>query len=137
MKFCIKYYYLIKQIGVVRCLYVLSMVYQISSSLSVCECLFPFEYFSFFSLSMCVHIYFNVLRDDFFFRLQLYDNIQFFVFRMISLSFYVLLSSRISCVRLISFFSYTHLFFFCFCISFDCICCSNLIHQIELMMHSN
>jgi hypothetical protein len=91
-----------------------------------------------FFLSQCVYIFISMYCVmTFFFRLQLYDNIQFFVFRMISLSFYVLLSSRISCVRLISFFSYTHLFFFCFCISFDCICCSNLIHQIELMMHSN
>jgi len=107
-----------QNIGVVRCLYVLSMVFEkitISSSLYTCLLfLFPFEYFSFFSICACIlctYLFQCIVWWHFLSRflfLQLYDNIHPFVFRMISLSFYILLSSRISCVL---FFSHS-LFFF-------------------------
>jgi len=99
---------------------------------------FSVRIFSFFFLNVCmyfVHIYFNVLCDDifflFFFVLNCTIIFILFVFRMISLSFYTLLSSRISCVL----FFLT--LFFCFCISFDCIRFSNRFHHIDMMNHRN
>lgn len=106
---------LFQQIGVVRCLYVLSMVYQISSSMFVSVSLslwFSLEYFS----PQCVHEYCTYLLFSLFNCMIIIHSL---VFRMISSSFSLLLSSRISCacVRLVLlFFSFLTLlvFFFLF-----------------------
>lgn len=105
---------LLQQIGVVRCLYVLSMVYQISSSMFVSVSLslwFSLEYFS----PQCVHEYCTYLLFSLFNCMIIIHSL---VFRMISSSFSLLLSSRISCacVRAFGFaflfFSYTPCLFF-------------------------
>jgi hypothetical protein len=68
----LKFYLMKKSNGVVRCMYVLLIVFgkiEINSSMYASFVFFPFEYFSMvFSLNVCmdiVHIYFNVLYDDF------------------------------------------------------------------------
>lgn len=81
-----------QQIGVVRCLYVLSMVYQISSSmfvfvsLSLSLSLFFIGIFFFSFLDVCmniVHSFFSIFRamTGGFLSLQLYDNHQLFGFQ--------------------------------------------------------
>ena len=119
---------LFQQIGVVRCLYVLSMVYQISSSMFV-SVYFSGFLWNIFLLNVCMNIV-----HIFSFSVQLYDNHPLFGFQndfIIVLSLSLLLSSRISCacvclVLLFFLFLHSSSFFLSFCISLHCIRCSNL-----------
>jgi hypothetical protein len=110
----LKFYLMKKSNGVVRCMYVLLIVFgkiEINSSMYASFVFFPFEYFSMvFSLNVCmdiVHIYFNVLYDDFgFFS----SNCMIIIISLFITLYCCLLEFRV-CAVFFFFFCILYLFF--------------------------